>query len=95
VTNAGNLRPLGGAVAVVAAARPTGPLWSAKIALRTGGREEVFVMQPAKDRIGTDGVRFSATMSRKFRPMGRCVLSEILAAISPRLLCFVAPSFSF
>jgi len=39
-------------------------LWSAKIALRIGGRQEVFVMQAAKDRIDTDGKRFSAAMTR-------------------------------
>jgi hypothetical protein len=30
----------------------------------TGGREEVFVMQAAEDRIGMDGIRFSAAMAR-------------------------------
>ena len=39
-------------------------LWSAKIASRAGGREEVFVMQAAQDRIGADGIRFSEAMAR-------------------------------
>ena len=39
-------------------------LWSAKISSRIGGRQEVFVMQPAKDRIATDGIRFSAAIAR-------------------------------
>jgi hypothetical protein len=37
---------------------------SAKTQLCAGGRKGVFVMQPAKDRIGTDGIRFSATIAR-------------------------------
>src|SRR5450759_3172698 len=39
-------------------------LWSAKIESRTGRCEEILVMQSAKDRLGTDGVRFSAAMAR-------------------------------
>ena len=35
-----------------------------KIASRTGGRDEVFVVQPAKDRIATDGIRLFAAMAR-------------------------------
>jgi hypothetical protein len=31
------------------------PLWSAKTASRTGGREELFLMLPAKGRIAADG----------------------------------------
>ena len=31
---------------------------------RTRGRKEVFVMQPAKDRVGMDGIRFSAAMTQ-------------------------------
>src|SRR6266404_561402 len=57
-------KPTNGSIAVCPGDHVKRGLWSAKIALRTGGREEVFVMQPAKNRIGTDGVRFSATMSR-------------------------------
>ena len=30
-------------------------LWSAKTASRTGGREELFLMLPAKGRIAADG----------------------------------------
>jgi hypothetical protein len=36
-----------------------------------GGREEVFVMQPAKDRIGTDGIRFSAAMAPNLEADGQ------------------------
>src|SRR6266436_801064 len=39
-------------------------LWSAKIELRTSRCEEILVMQSAKDRLGSDGVRFSAAMAR-------------------------------
>jgi hypothetical protein len=43
------------------------PLSSAKIQSRVAGREAVFVVQPAKDRIGSNGIRFPATMSRRLR----------------------------
>ncbi len=33
---------------------PLGGLWSAKTASRTGGREELFLMLPAKGRIAAD-----------------------------------------
>jgi len=39
-------------------------LWSAEIESSAARREDVFVMQPAKDRIGMDGIRFSAAMTR-------------------------------
>ena len=41
-----------------------GGVWPAKIESRTGRCEEILVMQSAKDRLGTDGVRFSAAMAR-------------------------------
>jgi hypothetical protein len=40
-------------------------LWSAKTRSSAGSREGVFVMQPAKDRFGTDRIGFSATMPRR------------------------------
>ena len=39
-------------------------LWSAKTRLSAGSYEGVFMMQPAKDRIGTDGIRFFAAIAR-------------------------------
>ena len=39
-------------------------LWSAKTQSRTGRREEVFVMQSAEDRIGTDCIGFPVAMAR-------------------------------
>ena len=39
-------------------------LWSAKTRLSAGNYEGVFMMQPAKDGIGTDGVRFFAAIAR-------------------------------
>src|SRR5438552_594616 len=39
-------------------------VWSAKTQSRTRGREEVFVMQSAEDRIGTDCVGFPVAMAR-------------------------------
>lgn len=39
-------------------------LWSAKIESCIDRREEVFVMQSAKDRLGSDGVRLFAMMAR-------------------------------
>ncbi|SRR5258708_5482963 len=41
-----------------------GSLWCAKIELRTSRCEKILVMQSAKDRLGSDGVRFSAAMAR-------------------------------
>jgi hypothetical protein len=43
---------------------PMSWLWSAIIQLRAGQREGIFVMQPAKDRFGSDGIRLSAAMAR-------------------------------
>jgi hypothetical protein len=39
------------------------PLRSVTIESRAGQREGIFVMQPAKDRFGSDGIRFSAAMA--------------------------------
>jgi hypothetical protein len=38
----------------------------------TGGREEIFVMEPAKDGIRMDGIRLSATMARFGMRVGEC-----------------------
>ena len=51
--------------AMAARAAAWRPLWSAKTRLSAGSREGVFVMQPAKDRFGTDRIGFSATMPRR------------------------------
>jgi hypothetical protein len=40
------------------------PLWSAKTLSRAGQREGIFVMQPAKDGFGSDGIRLSAAIVR-------------------------------
>jgi hypothetical protein len=39
-------------------------VWSATIQSRAGQREGIFVMQPAKDRFASDGIRLSAAMAR-------------------------------
>jgi hypothetical protein len=58
VTNAGNLRPLGGAVAVVAGATPTGPLLSALIRSRTSRHQGIFGMQPTEDCCSSNAILF-------------------------------------
>ena len=39
-------------------------VWSATVQSRAGQREGIFVMQAAKDRFGSDGIRLSAAMAR-------------------------------
>jgi hypothetical protein len=41
-----------------------GQVWSAEIESSARGREKVFVMQPAQDRIGANRLGFSAAMAR-------------------------------